>query len=98
MNAVIADNKRHAEAMIQWMGLDPDQWLGLVYGDRVEHMVFDHVYIVRPHEGIEEWQGDWFVEQIIGRTSGKIDTLPKGWRPQEDRPRENELPLQEAVG
>jgi hypothetical protein len=98
MNAVVAENEAHARAMVKWLGLDPDLWLTLPYGAPVDHLLFKDVFIVRPHEGVEEWQGDWFVENIIGRTAGRIQTLPEGWSPAQDEPRRNELPLVEAKG
>lgn len=97
MNAVIAENEAHAKAMIRWLGLHPDEWMIVPYGMHVEHMLFKNVFIVRPLEGVEEWHGDWFVEEIIGRTSGQIQALPTGWKPGEEEPRRNELPLQEAA-
>lgn len=90
LSLVIAETQAHARAIIKWLGLDPDLWLPVTYGSTLNEIYLD-VLLVRPLSGIREEHGDWFIENVVPRTAGTTDTVPKGWRPQNEDPVPSEL-------
>lgn len=80
-NVVVAGTKKHAEAMIKWLKLDPDIWDAMAYGDSVIKTYYS-AKIVRPVEGVEKRHYDWLVTRLIPsvRDDGNMVTVPPSWR------------------
>ncbi|TXM68180.1 hypothetical protein [Methylobacterium sp. WL120] len=89
LSLVIAETVTHANAVIRWIGLNPDEWIGVAYGSTLND-IYKDCFLVRPLTGVREEHGDWFIEKVIPRIAGEVDTVPRGWRPQAEEPVEQE--------
>jgi hypothetical protein len=82
-NVVVASSKRHAQAMIAWLKLDPEHWEALAYGDPITKL-YTHAKLVRPGEGVEQAHSDWVLEKLVPKLYMTCTTVPPSWRiPQE---------------
>lgn len=83
LNAMVADTKTHADAMIVWMRLDPKQWEAVAYGQPVNKL-YGNAMLVRPIGGVEQAHTDWVLEKLVPHLCLAVQTLPPNWRiPQE---------------
>lgn len=80
ISAVVADTKLHASAVIRWLGLDPNIWVPVAYGDRLKN-AYDNVKIVRPLRDISESHLVWMIDVLLPRVARRRDTVPPHWEP-----------------
>ncbi|WP_315729828.1 hypothetical protein [Bradyrhizobium sp. SZCCHNRI2010] len=82
-NAMVADTKKHAEAMIAWLRFDPNQWEAMAYGQPV-HQLYSNAMLIRPARGVEQEHTDWVLEKLVPNLCLRVQTLPPSWSiPQE---------------
>ena len=79
MNIVVADSRRHAEAVIAWMKLDAEDWVAYAYGETLKG-VYSFAKLVRPLSGITEAHYDWILEQLIPRVIHDTHPVPMDWK------------------
>jgi hypothetical protein len=82
---VVADSKRHAQAMIAWLKLPADRWQAVAYGDKLTE-IYEHAKLVRPASGVLQAHTDWVLERLVPHVAmhGHVSTLPRNWSiPQE---------------
>jgi hypothetical protein len=83
LNAMVASSKTHATAMIHWLGLKPEEWEPIAYGDPI-HKMFANARLVRPSEGVSQEHSDWVLEKLVPYLCLNCTTVPPNWRiPQE---------------
>lgn len=82
-NAMVASSKRQAEAMIEWLKLNPEEWEPVTYGQPVKKL-FQHAKLIRPSEGVFKEHCDWVLEKLVPNLCLTVTTVPPSWRiPQE---------------
>lgn len=74
-NLVVAETKVHAEAIIRWRHLDPETWTTVIYGTRIGR-TYDHVILVPPLQGIDQWQLNWCVETLLPKCRMQPEAVP----------------------
>jgi len=90
MNIVVADSRKHAEAVIRWMKLDPEDWVPYAYGDTLQG-VYGFAKIVRPLEGVTEAHFDWILEQLVPRVVHDTHPVPMSWKLDSPEPVHDEI-------
>jgi hypothetical protein len=82
-NAIVADSKAHASAMIAWLKLDPKLWEPVVYGQDIK-VVYQDAKLIRPLSGVEQQHSDWVFEKLVPSITKHCTVVPPCWRiPQE---------------
>jgi hypothetical protein len=80
---MVADSKKHAEAMIVWCKQDPKEWEALAYGQPVANL-YSVAFIIRPLRGVEQHHTDWVLEKLVPNVAHEVHAMPASWRlPQE---------------
>jgi hypothetical protein len=77
-NAMVASTKKHAEAMIAWLKLNPSEWEPVAYGDPV-HKLYSNAKLIRPCLGVEQKHVDWVLEKLIPNLCLAVSTVPSNW-------------------
>ncbi|MCB1466621.1 MAG: hypothetical protein KDK08_05620 [Rhizobiaceae bacterium] len=72
VNAMVASNKRHAEAMIRWLALDAKEWTPVTYGDSMAGKTFAKAMCLRPVSGDVQLEASWLAEQLRPAVIGDI--------------------------
>jgi hypothetical protein len=78
LNAMVADTKKAAEAMIAWLRLDPKQWEPVVYGQVVTKL-YSNAKLIRPISGVHQAHTDWVLEKLIPNLCLSVSTVPPHW-------------------
>jgi hypothetical protein len=93
MNVVVADSRLHAEAIIRWAGLNPENWVPGAYGKKLNGL-YDQALLVRPLAGITEEHSDWIIGYLVPRVLREkgIKTHPSDWLPGEEEMAERDGP------
>lgn len=77
-HAMVASNKRHAEVMIDWLGLDKNNWEAVVYGQNIQGL-YQSVYLVRPIGGVTSEDTAWVVDILVPTICASLKTIPSIW-------------------
>jgi hypothetical protein len=78
LNAMVADTKKAAEAMIAWLRLDPKQWESVVYG-HVVPTLYSNAQLVRQISSVQQAHTDWVLEKLIPNLCLSVSTVPPHW-------------------
>lgn len=82
MNVLVADSVTHANALIRWLVLDEDSWIGAAYGKPLKS-IYERAILARPLSGVTEEHTDWILGHLIPRIveAKGIATVPPEWKP-----------------
>lgn len=87
-NVVVADTKKHAEAVIYWLKLD-DTWQPKAFGDNLPPFI-SFVKIVRPASGVQHDHYAWILQFLIPRVGEELQPVPSSWVLEPENPPEIE--------
>jgi hypothetical protein len=86
-NIVVADSRKHAEAVIAWCKLDREIWEPVAYGETLAGR-YDYARIVRPSEGVQNGHLDWILEILVPSVDKTTSPIPPDWRLAPPEPKE----------
>lgn len=75
---IVADSRRHASIMREWLKLDADDWRPVAYGDKLSGRFLDAI-IVRPLGGTELVHVTWVLDILRPHVRGNIATATCNW-------------------
>lgn len=74
---IVADTHVHANAMVKWLKLKPEDCKTYCYGDAMPK-VTGQVHMVRPLAGPQDWHFDWIVG-VIQPSETSLRALAHKW-------------------
>lgn len=75
---LIAENLKHAQALLWWCRLDYNLWDIILYGAPVPE-VYQNCILARPLTEVTEEQCEWVVTELQPKVFGSIRTLAPNW-------------------
>lgn len=85
-NIVVADTKKHAEAVIYWLKLD-ESWIPKAFGDDLPPFI-SFAKIVRPASGVQHDHFAWIMHFLLPRVSDELQPVPSSWVLEPEKPGE----------
>jgi hypothetical protein len=77
MKIIVGDTRTHAQAMVRWMKLDPDECVTVAYGDPL-HAPTAEIHLIRPLAGPTPAVITWIVD-TFQPTEDFLRALAKSW-------------------
>jgi len=88
-NVVVADTKKHAEAVIYWLNLN-ESWIPLAFGDNLPSEI-SNAKIVRPASGVLHDHFAWIMQYLVPKVQDDLQPVPSSWVLEPEKPDEIEL-------